>query len=49
MKNGLVLAQKVAPMQNGQYLYTSEHNFKYLRLFCFYKCSKMDNFKPKTL
>ena len=32
VKNCLILAQKVAPMQNDQYLYTSEYNIKCVRL-----------------
>ena len=32
MKNGPILAQKVSPFQNDQYLYTSEHYIKCLRI-----------------
>ena len=32
MKNSLILAQRVAPMQNDPYLYTSEHRIKCVTL-----------------
>ena len=49
LKNGLILAQNVAPIKNDQYLYTSQYNINCVRLLGLLKWSKMDHFTPKNI
>ena len=49
VKDSLKLAQKLSPMQNEQYLYSSEHKLERVRYLCLLLRPILGNFTPETL